>query len=146
MLDLDNESKIWCFVCSLRCLIYKVHAAHSDSLMLSLFKLFVKYFFQDFFKSFLKFCHPKSLFSFNRALFARLVSLSSDLIILPHRRRFVKNFFQIFQIFFEVPSFKGLFWGALSSARLSYQTTIHLSTLFFRFFSFGHIARLTPYP
>ena len=48
MLDLDNESKIWCFVCSLRCLIYKVHAAYSSSLMLSLFKLFVKNFFQVF--------------------------------------------------------------------------------------------------
>jgi len=100
MLDLDNESKIWCFVCSLRCLIYKVHAAWRSSVILPLSKSFVKNFFQSFFKLFRSLIRRISFKLLTAASLRSAAALVSSSVILPLGFDFVKNFFQIFQIFF----------------------------------------------
>ena len=51
---LNNQIQIWCFVFSLRCLIYKVHAVHRRVLILPHSNLFVKNFFQILFNLFLR--------------------------------------------------------------------------------------------
>ena len=51
---LNNQIQIWCFVFSLRCLIYKVHAVHRRVLILPHSNSFVKNFFQILFNLFLR--------------------------------------------------------------------------------------------
>ena len=103
MLDLDNESKIWCFVCSLRCLIYKVHAAWRSSVILPLSFSFVKNFFQVF-SDFFVLSFIGKPFSC-KPFFASAVALASDLVIIPDTFSFVNTFFQFFRIFFFNPFF-----------------------------------------
>ena len=88
--------------CSLRCLIYKVHAAWRSSDRLPLLKPFVKNFFQVFSNFFEALSFAEFTFSCNPSLPARLAALASDLHTISPALPFVKNFFQIFQIFLTV--------------------------------------------
>ena len=69
-----------------------MHAAHSDSLMLSLFKLFVKNFFQVF-SNFFQALSFKKLYSVITELVSA-VALASDFVIIPEALSFVNRFQQ----------------------------------------------------
>ena len=91
--------------CSLRCLIYKVHAAWRSSDRLPLFKPFVKNFFQVFSNFFQSLSSAEFVFSCNPSLPARLVALASDLHIIAPTFQNVNTFFRVFTSFSFCTSF-----------------------------------------
>ena len=83
--------------CSLRCLIYKVHAAWRSSDRLPLFKPFVKNFFQVFSNFFQSLSSAEFVFSCNPNLPARLVALASDLHIIAPQKTKVNTLYRVKQ-------------------------------------------------
>ena len=129
MLDLDNESKIWCFVFIT---LFNLQGARRSAQLIDITTSFFPC--QELFSSFFKLFKALSFAGITFSCINQAVELGrrsrSDLISLPLAFRFVKNFFQVFQTFFKFLQPKQLVDGALSSARLSYQTQQQLSTLF----------------
>ena len=68
---------------------------------------------------------------------AHRANLSQRVLMITHRFRFVKNFFQVFSNFFELfhsPLFRGYLAPASQPTRLGYHIQFALSRAFFKFF------------
>ena len=111
----DSIKSFWCFVCSHRCLIYKVQAARSRRSFII--------------ASSLHFVKP---FLFQVQAFIRRFACRANSFILAHPQAFVNTFFQTFfgsrRFSFEARH------SHLASALLIYQMKPRLSTLFRNFF------------
>lgn len=125
--SMKDSLSFWCFVFLLHCLIYKVQTAHSQrSFSIPHSAYLVKYFFQlslPFHSS--EWFQPESFKHRHPVALAR-----ANFYILPRGHPFVKYFFELFSNFF-VPS--PFFTCLASRARLIYQISPHLSTLFAKF-------------
>ena len=129
LLDLDNESKIWCFVFIT---LFNLQGARRSAQLVDNTTSFssCQELFSSFFKLFEALSSKRIPFSCITKLSNSAAALVSDLIILPLAFQFVKNFFQIFQIFLKFSLSNQLVEGAVSSAQLVYQSRPYLSTLF----------------
>jgi len=112
---------------------------------LTTFEILCQELFSKFFQTF-SFSHSPNLIQLlTGASLRSAAALVSSSVILPLGFDFVKNFFRFFKSF-SVPV-SNLFGSmyALSSARLSYQTRLYLSTPFFIFFAFSFYAPISPF-
>ena len=116
LLNRDSEASVWCFLKSLRCLIYKVHAVSGGTFcIITAFISRVKYFFQSFLTFAIRLLSAATLLSYHIARrlsstflnFFKKVAfqtpprrLSADSFVrIPPHLPFVNTFFQKLQKF-----------------------------------------------
>ena len=116
LLNRDSEASVWCFLKSLRCLIYKVHAVSGGTFcIITAFISLVKYFFQSFLTFAIRLLSAATLLGYhiarrlsssflkffqNQAFQALPQRLSADSFVrIPPHSPFVNTFFKNFKSF-----------------------------------------------
>ena len=116
LLNRDSEASVWCFLKSLRCLIYKVHAVSGGTFcIITAFISLVKHFFQSFLTFAIRLLSAATLLSYHTCKdlsstflnFFKTFSFQTppqhrsadSLVRIPRPNPFVNTFFRIFSCF-----------------------------------------------
>ena len=118
LLNRDSEASVWCFLKSLRCLIYKVHAVSGGTFcIITAFISLVKYFFQSFLTFVIRLLSAATLLSYHtfRSLSSTFLNFfklftfqtpprhrsADSLVRIPLHLPFVNTFFRLFVFSFN---------------------------------------------
>ena len=119
LLNRDSEASVWCFLKSLRCLIYKVHAVSGGTFcIITAFISLVKHFFQSFLTFAIRLLSAATLLGYHTrkdlsSTFSNFFKtfafqtpprhLSADsLVRIPLHLPFVNTFFRLFVFSFNI--------------------------------------------